>query len=509
MVEARKRHCWECLRRRLVCGFEVPGCERCAASGVDCPGYGETPPMRVKWLVPGTVKLRQRKDVSNRQKNSRAGSESTGSEKSPSESSGANSCLADDTRKVALPHPHLKTDYHALIDSVEYFNSCIYPQLANVLRLGTNANIYKLPLAMIQMGLTRPGHLQLGLVCLTLSHRMNQMGHDHDSKALRTTFFRYRGLMIRSLNDDINLPNKRNGGIVLAGILTLLLADAQEGISHHWRYHIEGVRRLIISRGGMNRVVTTPGALPIVLSFVHLVVLSDTSSPGSDMLVERLDLEEVYLMVKCYGENGYGFQMCPSPLFAEIVKINHIRNQMSKLNGTDENDLHSDAREVLHRIYGFSPAAWIESNESLTDASKLIMDTYQSAVALYCMSSLQSAGALPPNPFLKKNCDMERRILHGLIEQSLAGRCHGYMLWPLLVLGVQAVNGGPSLRAFVREKMVSMSAACGTYAPLAAKRILENFWDSGKDKWDDCFDKPYMFTTVLSVNRGQLPRRTS
>jgi len=243
MVEARKRHCWECLRRRLVCGFEVPGCERCAASGVDCPGYGETPPMRVKWLVPGTVKLRQRKDVSNRQKNSRAGSESTGSEKSPSESSGANSCLADDTRKVALPHPHLKTDYHALIDSVEYcmlllkwglrstrltfitVNSCIYPQLENVLRLGTNANIYKLPLAMIQMGLTRPGHLQLGLVCLTLSHRMNQMGHDYDSKALRTTFFRYRGLMIRSLNDDINVPNKRNGGIVLAGILTLLLAD--------------------------------------------------------------------------------------------------------------------------------------------------------------------------------------------------------------------------------------------------------------------------------------------
>lgn len=31
--------------------------------------------------------------------------------------------------------------------------------------------------------------------------------------------------MIRSLNDDISTPNKRDGDTVLAGILTLLMAD--------------------------------------------------------------------------------------------------------------------------------------------------------------------------------------------------------------------------------------------------------------------------------------------
>lgn len=101
----------------------------------------------------------------------------------------------------------------------------MYPQLASALRLGINTNIYTLSPKVFQLGLTRPAHLQLGLICLTLSHRMNQMGHDTDSKSLENTFYRYRGLMIRSLNDDINIPSRRNGDIVLAGILTLLLAD--------------------------------------------------------------------------------------------------------------------------------------------------------------------------------------------------------------------------------------------------------------------------------------------
>lgn len=51
------------------------------------------------------------------------------------------------------------------------------------------------------------------------------MGHDPDSAMLGKAFFRYRGLMIRSLNDDINIQDRRSDDVVLAGILTLMLAD--------------------------------------------------------------------------------------------------------------------------------------------------------------------------------------------------------------------------------------------------------------------------------------------
>lgn len=60
---------------------------------------------------------------------------------------------------------------------------------------------------------------------MTLSHRMNQTRDDPHSKSLAVTFYRYRGLVIRSLRGDINQGHKRSSDVVLAGIITLLLID--------------------------------------------------------------------------------------------------------------------------------------------------------------------------------------------------------------------------------------------------------------------------------------------
>lgn len=54
----RRRQCWECLRRRLVCDFGTPTCNKCRAAGVTCPGYGEKKPL--KWIPPGRVNSRTR-----------------------------------------------------------------------------------------------------------------------------------------------------------------------------------------------------------------------------------------------------------------------------------------------------------------------------------------------------------------------------------------------------------------------------------------------------------------
>lgn len=46
--ERATRHCWACLRRRLVCDFTRPSCNRCYKDGMDCPGYGTQKPLRWK-----------------------------------------------------------------------------------------------------------------------------------------------------------------------------------------------------------------------------------------------------------------------------------------------------------------------------------------------------------------------------------------------------------------------------------------------------------------------------
>lgn len=242
-----------------------------------------------------------------------------------------------------------------------------------------------------------------------------------------------------------------------------------------------------------------------------LVVTADTSSPASDLFVENLHTDEVYLLLKQYGGNGYAFQMCPPPLFAEVIKINLIRARASKAGLLGEHDLWREACEVLHRIYGFSSEEWAEANERFDTDSKLSINISRSAVALYCISSLGSLGVLPPDPSLDNNCYMETRILHGLLSKALnplsSFGTNGYVLWPLVVLGVQAVDGGADMRTFVRKHLINLSTVSGTYGPLAAKEVLESFWASGKTGWDACFDKPYMFTTILTVNRGRLIRR--
>ena len=56
-------------------------------------------------------------------------------------------------------------------------------------------------------------------------------------KALSMTFFYYRGLIIRSLNEDINVDHKRKSNLVVAGILTILIADVSLSGSKKKRSH--------------------------------------------------------------------------------------------------------------------------------------------------------------------------------------------------------------------------------------------------------------------------------
>ena len=142
---------------------------------------------------------------------------------------------------------------------------------------------------MFQNGMTRPDYVRLGLVCASLSHRMNQTREDPQSNSLATTFFHYRGLIIRSLNEDIGVDHKRMSNLVVAGILTLVIVDvswfcskgnvivlkdavihkSQQGASSFWRYHLQGARRIIALRGGMRSFAESTGAIPLLLLFVR------------------------------------------------------------------------------------------------------------------------------------------------------------------------------------------------------------------------------------------------
>ncbi|KAF2471146.1 C6 zinc finger domain-containing protein [Lindgomyces ingoldianus] len=499
MEENRKRHCWECLRRCLVCDSTRPICKRCSTSGTVCPGYSDAKPARLRWLAPGRVKSRNRRlkeTPSNKIENSH--DEMT---------TRAMAELSRWTDDLVIPRFEINTETCDLVQAAEYCkdNTCIYQDLIPIHQLGPNPYIYPVSPAHFQSGATLPDHLRLVFVCMALSHRINRTRNDPQCKALAVTFYRYRGIVIRSLSEDINVEYKRTSDILLAGIISLLLADTQQGASPNWRCHLKGIERLITLRGGIRALAGSKHLESLLLCFVFVSVIGNTTSPASDLALTSSHLDELDFILEKYGGRIFTFHLCPPPLFAEIVKINHLRTLATKREPAGVGELSQEAYEILSRIHGFSPEPWADSKPSSKEDWMLIGNVYQAAVALYCISSLQSLSVLPLSHSLRSRCTTHSQSLYVLLNEALSSpKIKRFMLWPLVLLGVEAVNGGAAMRAFVEKQLPEISRHVGTYVPLMAKGVLERFWASGEMRWDACFDKPYALTTQIAIDISRI-----
>lgn len=216
-------------------------------------------------------------------------------------------------------------------------------------------------------------------------------------------------------------------------------------------------------------------------------------------------LDDLDFILAQYGGETFSFQMCPPPLFSEIVKINHLRMRAVKHEATEAEDLSQDGHGILSRIDAFSPEQWAGSKPASKGDWVLLGNVYQAAVAIYCVSSLQSSSVLPQTSSLRARCTTHSQLLQELLNEALSSpRVKRFMLWPLVLLGVEAANGSAAMRTFVKKQLSEMSRHVGTYMPLTANNILERFWASGKTRWDACFDRPYAFVTQIAADVSRI-----
>lgn len=108
--KTQRRHCWECLRRRLVCDSTHPICIRCSTRGVICPGYDNSKPL--KWLSPGRVTSRNRR---------LKGASSDKIEDDHNETTTRTKAeLFRGTNNVRIPRLEMRTKTCAAVEAVEY-----------------------------------------------------------------------------------------------------------------------------------------------------------------------------------------------------------------------------------------------------------------------------------------------------------------------------------------------------------------------------------------------------
>ncbi|KAH8424442.1 Zn(II)2Cys6 transcription factor [Aspergillus melleus] len=387
----------------------------------------------------------------------------------------------------------LGAEARAFVNIVLYFNTCVYPDVAAMHDLPPNPYLDQFPMvALHQMPLS----VCHTIAYLVLGHRLQRCGSSDADDVLtreRSRLYHHRGEAMRCLSEDIASATTQCNDATILSVLMFLFADVRQFAAPYWRYHLTGATQLILLRGGLRKLMRSSMALrPSLLYFMIIGVMGNTTSPATNQIPATSSLDLIDLMAESYGEGLSPSLCCPPTLMLDIIRINHLRLEGSS-NPADE-FIHLSATTLLEQIQAFSPEQWVVTSKFPREEWSLLGRIYQSAILIYCISSLQSVGVLPYAADL-----VSMRAAHGsrlclllrkTLSSQMARKC---ITWPLLVAGVQAKSSSPDMRTFVETSLTEIGRDLATPIPGAARDILEAFWESGSDDWDACFNQPYAF----------------
>lgn len=222
--------------------------------------------------------------------------------------------------------------------------------------------------------------------------------------------------------------------------------------------------------------------------------MTNTTTPPSHHIPTASHTGIIDLMADLYGPGLFPVLLCPPYLFLDIIKINHLRLQSAKA-PTNESTQYA-AMALLEHIGAFMPETWTGSSASRQDEWLLLGYIYQSAVALYCILSLQSTSTLQSTQSLNAmKTAYHGRLLQHLQKAVVNPILKKCMAWPFVVAGMGAIDTSLAVRQFIDCQLFEISRDLGTPVPLAARAVFKRFWASEKTTWDDCFDRPYAFVS--------------
>ena len=152
--------------------------------------------------------------------------------------------------------------------------------------------------------------------------------------------------------------------------------------------------------------------------------------------------------------------------------------------------IHWRLTTFLSRIEAFGSKDWAQSGDSHPDWLT-VGAVYKSAVSLYASLSLGSLGVLPPTVALENSQAAHNNPLFCELHAALkVPRIAKFMVWPLVVAGVQAKERGEATRNWVEASLRDISRVLGTGCPIKACAVLKMYWASDASGWDECFDRP-------------------
>jgi len=227
------------------------------------------------------------------------------------------------------------------------------------------------------------------------------------------------------------------------------------------------------------------------LTLCSIVTFSNSLGPASHQIsitkpIEQHieEVEKVYSLILPYT-------LCPSTLFIEIIRINRLRQQLRLTPIVDTHQQAQDARSILSRIESFGPRERAQSRDQKDDW-QLITSIWQSAIALYCIMSLQAVDIIPSNTEMNRMRMRHRdRLLKDLKAATPLKQLKKISTFPLCVLGVEAgYHVQQSTQIWIERHLEEHARLLGSNSPLKAREVLRRYWRRKKPGWNECFDEP-------------------
>ncbi|PLB53117.1 putative C6 finger domain protein Acr-2 [Aspergillus steynii IBT 23096] len=513
--------CYTCRRRRIICDNGLPTCRKCRDAGKECLGY-QKPLVWVKGGVASRGKMMGRSfddAISNPQNESTSvlpnndlpTSEAV-STSNPNRTGPELTQETSDTARVrkqdkrvttkrasasvsSFPAPRALVDplFQDLSPLTRFYVSHFNQNLVGYLALYSHVNnpfrqltplVGESPVLAYALAATGALHYAILANCdfspTPWSNGGTTLAETHLSpqdiekavvssmcrRPTSKTYEHFLGFKQRTLNQlsrDLHDPSKRTDNRTLATIMILALMDAIESGDGAWKYHLEGAKQLLLSRGHENNPLAKPSITDSLDTFAIdgclLIQLmgSTLARPGS--LTKPFYSSDMGAgVLKRLEETSW--VGCPAYLL-EVIFIVHAgwcsdadsdsttnhptMNFPSAFLPEDSNPFQSPGA-LLRHIQAFDPVAWAQAMQTclyLPDQTMRIAlaSVYRASVYLYASRVLSRprAGAAISNSFglPSDHSAVANRLIQEIVLIPVTDPHFKCLIWPSFIAGAE------------------------------------------------------------------------
>lgn len=222
--------------------------------------------------------------------------------------------------------------------------------------------------------------------------------------------------------------------------------------------------------------------------------MCNTACPASDQIAEFNELRDEDVL-RVYSHMYVRCLPCPSIIFLLVRWITQLRAAAMTAKSTSSVPLSESLARRLHR---FSPEDWVESYTiPAGPKTRTFARAFKAATILYALMSLPDTLSQPFRNVETTDAQASflyyRRQLQEALNKAKSIPLAMYgMCWPTAVLGVAVHDGTAEEQTAVLDMLGQIQASFGAGAGAATlQHRLPEFWASGKNGWEDCFDRPF------------------